>query len=337
MEDHGLLKQNIWRNEWKRVIQLAGRKAHENVVAWFFHSIECKENQNSDFKEVVTESETFAEEQIDQSYTGASPVQRAQTTESTEILEKVQEEQVHGSDQIEGLYTEWLEIMFEISAKKSIDEKKETKIQNQKTINERKILEAQTQDCFQIFYAIIGQVKAKVKEKCEGGNMTSEWSEVLENVGDIEKKFLKKCEEEANSEHTEKDQTSDWEEIFEKGGDILYLLEAAGKIERARAIQLAEVAREKNKKAVFGKMEIEGSDDDGEESMDVKCDRDSNSDSDSDSDSASDSNTGEESMDVQFDNNIDSDEFWDAFFGGGTRGGCTVKKVDGKLRQPDRM
>jgi hypothetical protein len=57
-----------------------------------------------------------------------------------------------------------------------------------------------------------------------------------------------------------------------------YSVEAAGKIERATAIQLAMAARDKHKKALFGKMEIERSEDDGEESND-----------DSDSDNGNDS------------------------------------------------
>jgi hypothetical protein len=283
--------KNPWKRVWKRVMQLAGRKSEKvngNEVALSVTAIECGENQNSDL-EKVSESETIADDQTEQSWTrGASHIQRAQIADSTE--EKVQEEQVHGRDQIEGLYIEWLEIMFEISAKKSIAEKKETKIQNQKTINERKILEEQTLDWYQIFSTIHWQVKAKVIENCKGGKMTSEWSEVLENVGNIEKKLIKKCEEEANSEHTEKDQTSDWDEIFEKSGDILSLIGAAGKIERARAIQLAMAARDKDKKSLFGDMEMEGSEDDGEESND-----DSDSDGDSDSDADSDNDNGNDS------------------------------------------
>jgi len=282
VEDLGLLKQSIWKKEWKRVIQIAERKSEKvngNEVAHSVQAGECEGNQNSDFNEIldkVTESETHAEDQTEQSWTrGASSVQRALTTDST--AERVQEAQVYESDENEGLYIKWLEIMFEISAKKSNAEMKKKEIQKQKRINEmlgtvakikkkktqiritenmRKILENLTHDWDAIFEKVT-EVQEEVSEKslvakCEGGNMTSEWSEVLENVGNIEKKLKKKREEEANSEHTEKDQTSDWDEIFDKGGDILYLLEAAGKIERATAIQLAMAARDKHKKALFG-------------------------------------------------------------------------------------
>ena len=47
-------------------------------------------------------------------------VQRAPITDSKESLDKVREVQVHGSDQNEWIYITWLEIMFVISAKKSI-------------------------------------------------------------------------------------------------------------------------------------------------------------------------------------------------------------------------
>ncbi len=234
--------EKLWEKEWKKVMQLAERKeriVNGSEVSLSVQASECEGNQNSDL-EKVTGSETFAELFL--------------------------KGQAHGSDQNERLYVKWLEIMFEISAKKSIAEKKETKIQNEKTIKERYILEEQTQDWSQIFSTIHWQVKLKVEEKCRGGKMTSEWSEVLEKIEDIQKKLKKKREEEAKSEHSEKDQTSDWDEIFEKSGDILYLLEDAGKIERATAIQLAMAARDKHKKALFGDMEIEGSGDDDSDS-----------------------------------------------------------------------
>jgi hypothetical protein len=89
-------------------MQLAERKSEKvngNEVAQSVQAGECEGIQNSDFKEIlekVTESETLAEDQIDQSWTWASQVERAQATESTEILEKVQEEQVRDSERLRG-------------------------------------------------------------------------------------------------------------------------------------------------------------------------------------------------------------------------------------------
>jgi hypothetical protein len=142
----------------------------------------------------------------------------------------------------------------------------------------------------------VAEVSEKVSEKnrlekCKGGNVTSEWSLVLQEVTAIEKKLLEKSEEEAKSKMAEEDQSSDcknsfedvvyiekklleksdWDNIFEKNGDILYLLEGAGKITRARAIQLETAARNKNKEAVFGEMEIVES-----EMMEKKATEDSN-------------------------------------------------------------
>jgi hypothetical protein len=286
--------KNPWKREWKRVLQLIverkGRKVDENECAQSVQASECEGNKNSDL-EKVTESETFAEEQTEQSWTrGASQVQRAQTTDSTE--EKVQEEQVHGSDQNKRLFIKWLEIMFVISAKRSIAKLKRKKIQKQKTKIKMIVLEHLTFGCYHLspqFRQVLNEVH--MMELRSKGNMAKEWFEVSNETG----KLLRKSKEEANSKHKKKDQTNDWDEIYKKGKDILYLLEAAGKINRVTAIQLAMAARDKNKKALFGEMEIEGSEDDGEESMDVDFDIDSDSynHSDSDSDSDCDSDSGQ--------------------------------------------
>jgi hypothetical protein len=276
-EDQDFPKQNIWKEQWQKVKQLLDRQDHEYAVALFFHAIECEENQNSDFKQVVTESKTFAEQQTEQSCTGASPVQRAQTTGATESSEKVRAVQVHGSDQNGEIFIPWLEIMYVISAKKSIAEMKKQELKKKKMMilirPWNKIVEK------------VAQVREKVSEKnqvaqvekCKGRYMTSEWSQVLENVTDIEKKLLEKSEEEADSKHADDDQTSDWDNIFEKSGDILFLLESAGKIGRAKTVQLAKVARNKNKEAVLGEMEIEieESEDDGYSDSDSDPDSDS--------------------------------------------------------------
>jgi hypothetical protein len=98
--------EKLWEKESKIVMQLAERKeriVNGNEVTLSVQAIECEENHNSDL-ETVTGSETHAEDQTEQSWTGASSVQRALTTDST--AERVQEAQVYDSDQNEGLYME---------------------------------------------------------------------------------------------------------------------------------------------------------------------------------------------------------------------------------------
>jgi hypothetical protein len=106
---------------------------------------------------------------------------------------------------------------------KSVAKIKKKKTQIRKTKNKRKILENLTHYWDAIFEKVT-EVKEEVSEKnlvakCEGGNMTSEWSEVLGNVGDIEKKLFKKSEEGANSEHSEEDQTSDSDSYSDSDSD----------------------------------------------------------------------------------------------------------------------
>jgi hypothetical protein len=298
-EDQDFLKQSLWKEQWKTVIQLTERKRKEaNEVP-----------------------------RIDQSCT----VQRAQTTGATGSSENVPAVQVHGSDQNEEIYCKWLDIMFVISAKNSIAKMKK---HEWKTKNMMMILG----DLIRPWNKIVGkvaEVRDKVSEKnrlekCKGGNKTSKRSEVLQKVTDIEKKLLEKSEEEAKSKIAEEDQSSDvgniekkllekseeesdceiveedlpsdwdntlehfgyigkklleknrikekakrklaeenqtrdWKNIFKESGDILYSLEGVVKIGRARAIQLTTAARNKNKEAVLGEMEIVESEDDGEE------------------------------------------------------------------------
>ncbi len=110
-EDQDFLKQTIWKEQWKRVIYLPeinSRKVNRNEVAQSLQASEYEDNQNSYFNETlerVTESETFAEEQTNQSFT-------VQTTDATGSSENVRAIQVHGSDQNEDLYITWSEIMF---------------------------------------------------------------------------------------------------------------------------------------------------------------------------------------------------------------------------------